>query len=284
MKQKMLKSMNGITLVSLIVTIIILLILAMVSISLIMNNGIITKSKTAVDKYSEEEIGEQMKLAYSEYQMSKFTSDSQDLDQIIKIKLENIYGAGNVDIISLEENIVIKVNSNGDQKFYEYNPSTSKSKKLQKGINYNGKIPSEIQPGDDITIVTEKFKVFAVADGKIKAMPYYNITLTDKPVQSKNAGKITFSSANYWIQGDDQIDMSDSRNNIQKYITAYKTTLEILGINEITVRAAKYSELSAEGITNGLKNPGQSAYYWTCSSRSDEVNGVWAVAVRWCIQ
>ena len=51
-----LKNKNGITLVALIITIIVLLILAMVSISLVMNSGIINKSKTAVDKYTEEEI------------------------------------------------------------------------------------------------------------------------------------------------------------------------------------------------------------------------------------
>ena len=59
-----LKNKNGITLVALIITIIVLLILAMVSISLVMNSGIITKSKTAVDKYSEEELQEQIKLAH----------------------------------------------------------------------------------------------------------------------------------------------------------------------------------------------------------------------------
>ncbi len=46
-----LKNKNGITLVALIITIIVLLILAMVSISLVMNSGIITKSKDSVDKY-----------------------------------------------------------------------------------------------------------------------------------------------------------------------------------------------------------------------------------------
>ena len=60
------KEQNGITLVALIITVIILLILAMVSISLVINSGIITKTKTTVDKYSEEEIGEQIKLAYAE--------------------------------------------------------------------------------------------------------------------------------------------------------------------------------------------------------------------------
>ena len=57
------KREKGITLVALIITVIILLILAMVSISLVINSGIIDKAKYGVDKYSEEEELEQIKLA-----------------------------------------------------------------------------------------------------------------------------------------------------------------------------------------------------------------------------
>ena len=75
------KSKSGITLVALIITIIVLLILAMVSIRLVMNGGIIDKSKNAVDKYSNEEIMEQIKLAYQEYQMSQYTDNPLTLQQ-----------------------------------------------------------------------------------------------------------------------------------------------------------------------------------------------------------
>ena len=54
---------KGITLVALIITIIVLLILATVSISLVINNGILDKAQHGVDKYSEEEELEQIKLA-----------------------------------------------------------------------------------------------------------------------------------------------------------------------------------------------------------------------------
>ena len=56
---------KGITLVALIITIIVLLILATVSISLVINNGILDKAQHGVDKYSEEEELEQIKLAVS---------------------------------------------------------------------------------------------------------------------------------------------------------------------------------------------------------------------------
>ena len=53
----------------------------MVSIRLVMNGGIIDKSKNAVDKYSNEEIMEQIKLAYQEYQMSQYTDNPLTLQQ-----------------------------------------------------------------------------------------------------------------------------------------------------------------------------------------------------------
>lgn len=63
------RSKNGITLVALIITVIVLLILAMVSISLVINSGIINKAKYGVDKYSEEEELEQIKLAVASAQL-----------------------------------------------------------------------------------------------------------------------------------------------------------------------------------------------------------------------
>ena len=73
--ERMQKSMNnksGITLVALIITIIVLLILATVSISLVINNNVLDKAQHGVDKYSEEEIKEKIGTAFSEYQMTKY--------------------------------------------------------------------------------------------------------------------------------------------------------------------------------------------------------------------
>ena len=68
-KNKIQNTKSGITLLALIVTVIILLILATVSISLVINNGILNKAKSAVDKYSKEEELEQIKLAFISAQL-----------------------------------------------------------------------------------------------------------------------------------------------------------------------------------------------------------------------
>ena len=69
---KKIKSNSGITLVALIITIIVLLILATVSISLIMNGGIIDRAERGTAAYSVAEEKEQIQLGYKEYQMAQF--------------------------------------------------------------------------------------------------------------------------------------------------------------------------------------------------------------------
>lgn len=63
MKKEQLKSRKGITLIALVVTIVVLLILAGVSISLVLgNNGLITKSKEAVNSYEKDVVNTETAL------------------------------------------------------------------------------------------------------------------------------------------------------------------------------------------------------------------------------
>lgn len=98
------KKENGITLVALVISIIVLLILATVSISLVFNNGILDEAKSAVDKYSEGEIEEQIKFAYIECQMKNFTDNLQEYSQYLKEKLEKIYGQNKVSVKKISDN------------------------------------------------------------------------------------------------------------------------------------------------------------------------------------
>ena len=69
MKQK-LKNNKGITLVALVITIIVLLILAMVSIKIVVDGGLITKASKATDTHTIGAEKEAIGLGYSEYQMA----------------------------------------------------------------------------------------------------------------------------------------------------------------------------------------------------------------------
>ena len=66
------REQKGITLVALIITIIVLLILAMVSISLVMNGGIISRANNAVNNYASAEANEQEQLNAAETWMANY--------------------------------------------------------------------------------------------------------------------------------------------------------------------------------------------------------------------
>ena len=75
---------QGITLIALIITIIVFLILAGVSIRLVINNGILGKSEKAVKAYSESETEEKVKLAYSDYKISKASQENYTFEEALK--------------------------------------------------------------------------------------------------------------------------------------------------------------------------------------------------------
>ena len=115
-----LREQKAITLVALIITIIVLLILAMVSIRLIMNEGIIDRAERGTKAYSDSEIQEQLKLAYSEWQMSQYTGTPMTA-QDIQTKLGQIFGAEKVTDVSLANGkLTAKINGTT----YEYDTAT----------------------------------------------------------------------------------------------------------------------------------------------------------------
>ena len=113
-KYQIRNTQSGITLVALIITIIVLLILALVSIRLVMNGGIIDRAEKGTKAYTEAEIGEQIKLAYQEYQMAKYSEQGYTL--------QNALEKTGQDIVSVEGNdstgYEIKVNTREGEKLY----------------------------------------------------------------------------------------------------------------------------------------------------------------------
>ena len=167
----------------------------------------------------------------------------------------------------------------GEPKTYKYNSSTGKV--FLDVINYGSKTEETVEPGDDISISTENFKVFYNQNCVIKAMPHYSLVLTtdNKIKQGPAVEGISsfisskFSTTNYWTQGEESINMNDSRNLIQPYINDYKKTLEELGAYGVEVRIPIYSELNLDGITDRMRYPKNDASsYWIGTSdpeRSD---------------
>ena len=175
-------------------------------------------------------------------------------------------------------------------------------------FNYGeGKTKNSVVPGNEITLtkenVTERFIVISNNNGKIVAMPKYNIQLqTNHPRQSSGAGRIRFSSSNYWaknwerdenwgdinhitnsainINMEEKNDDGTYKNNIQKYIDAYKETLEEMGAEGINVRACTKQELDLESLGTINAQLGSTGAFWlgSCiSGNYDCENRVWKV-------
>ena len=95
---------NGITLIALVITIIVLLILAGVTLRIALNGGIINKSQTAVDKYTEESTREKLSLALAEYQMGLITGEA---------------GEGKKELLTYISEIDGQLSEAEDSKYYE---------------------------------------------------------------------------------------------------------------------------------------------------------------------
>ena len=140
--KKILKNKKGITLVALVVTIVILLILAGISISALTNTGIFEKAKDAKEKSEVAEKQQSETLDGYEKELNKYTSDN--LEENIGVKFEKntelhdkngakiIVPAGfkvaNTDDLTVEKGIVVE-DSKGNQ--YVWIPCTTEDSKSQ---------------------------------------------------------------------------------------------------------------------------------------------------------
>ena len=139
---KMSTSEKGITFIALVVTIIVLIILAGVSINLVLgDNGIITKSKEASDEYKKEEEKELLKLAIIDsqiggngYEEINYTNLQKALDKQFgkekTIVVDNGNGSYTVTIVENKTNYDITKNE------------------IKKGINWNEKMANAVAPNE----------------------------------------------------------------------------------------------------------------------------------------
>ena len=107
---------KGITLIALIITIIILLILAMVTINILINQGIIGHANNAVDKYDEQQVKEQVLLDYDEWKMQKFGESAKSLYDFFNEKKTN----GDYTNVEKDGTTAIKITKTGSRGTYTF--------------------------------------------------------------------------------------------------------------------------------------------------------------------
>ena len=77
MKEKILKE-RGITLIALIVTIIVLLILAGITIRVVINTGVLNNTEKATDVYEEKTIREAISVKITKYEINSMNETTKD--------------------------------------------------------------------------------------------------------------------------------------------------------------------------------------------------------------
>ena len=183
MKQK-LKNERGITLVALVITIIVLLILAGVTLSMVMgDSGIFGKANSAKEKTQLSNAEETIKLA------------------VLENKVNSVSGNTSLTNDQLKEEIAKKLTEQGytvsESKVTYYEDKTID---IEDYLEKESKTYTAYNVGDKVTVGGENFyviKVSSASEEKITLLAEKNIDTTTM-VQSDSANKIAFSGTNYW--------------------------------------------------------------------------------------
>ena len=275
-KKKSLKASNGITLIALVITIIVLLILAGISISMLAgDNSILQKSTEAKRTTERAEAKEQAQMDIMAYIADK-TANHQDAS-LDDTKVKGIL-TGKSYVKTANATSFITAKGEYEIPYSELYTVSDKTPTVSNitGIDYGtGKTATTIDVGEDFTIGSESFRVLSTDKStQIVAVAHYNITLdTEEPVQitdgndSSHRTKFANSENKYWTTGQDDIDWTNEKCLIGPYVQAYSDKLDAATGNtgKVSARLGRYSEFRS--LTSTQRMPSGS-YFWLGSSTS----------------
>ena len=241
------KGDRAITLIALIVTIIVLLILAGVTINMaISNNGIFSKAKTAGRVYSEKEATEQAGLLMSEYQMEKAQDDSLTLQKFLTDKDVNYEEDGDNLNLFVDGYIVI-VDKNGTIISAERDAGVQ-PKVTAKVYTSEGKevtSDSGAQKNEYITIVVENKSDLSSID----SIQVFNESGTELTEKSSSPIGNTSAEVSYKIveNGKYTIKVKGTKDGTQRTKTASITISNI-----IPNYTGYYADVNDDGTVDGV--------------------------------
>ena len=268
MKQK-LKREKGITLVALVITIIVLLILAGVTLAMVMgDSGIFGKANSAKEKTKLSNAEETIRLEVLENKVKSKTGDAEALtndqlkEKIAKKLTEQDYTvAEDNNTVTYYEDKTINIEDYLDKE------STSKAYNI----------------GDSVTIGSEEFFVISDKGTTVELLAKYVLNSAATEQENKNT-TCAFSTENYWKN--ETLPSSSPYFNLNTYqavqndtgSAVYKANSYAKNLGAISGRLLTYEE------ANSLKDSysdiiyvtyGASKYYWLGSARN--IVGVWTV-------
>ena len=269
MKQK-LKNEKGITLVALVITIIVLLILAGVTLSMVMgDSGIFGKANQAKEQTQLSNAEEIIKLAVLE---NKVKSVSGDADALTNEELKTEIGKK-----LTEQGYTVSgstVTYYGDKTIDIENYLDKEKTTTYTAYNV----------GDQVTVGGEKFyviKASSESEEKVTLLAEKNIDTTTM-VQSDSANTIAFSSTNYWkniegitypynLNGVETSVSTDVINIAKAYGTAKGGEGRLMTVEEVVALGGSMDAHSTESCPSWINT----ANFWLGSALG--TGGVWGV-------
>lgn len=234
---------NGITLITLVITIIILLILSGVTISVLTNNGIINKALMAKKEYQAVEIKEQIELYKLEKNEEKTLKDFLIADNLIN---EQELEENGIAYIKGNENLLVISDFKGLKKLSEDakngNDYTGKTIYLINDIDCEASFNSET--GELIS--GKNFEPISEFNGVFDGNDYTISNLYIKKNESTDIDTAIFA-----ILGENGIIENLTMNN--SYIDGYKDVGAIVGANHGTIKnCINNSQILGVTLTGGI--------------------------------
>ena len=295
-----LKERKGITLIALVITIIVLLILAGISIATLTGqNGILTQAQNAKTTTENKSAEEKVKLAIMaaraddgtltveklRTELAKYEGtvegDTSSVTAKVDGKTFTVDEKGNVELagsesVKIKPGTVVSLTSTKGttEEFYvlSYDEKTKKAKALAKyNLMVGGIYDNTTKIGDVDTNATN----YGLQDESMKGYVY----------GQENKGTVEFSGSRYWDdtytpQGSSSYPwVYDSNSNLYQYVELYKTLLGNTDkVSEVSL--ASYEDINALRSTRAQNKWLYSTTYWLGSASSSSDSDVWVVYDR----
>lgn len=214
-KFKYRNEMKGISMISLIITIIVLLILSTIIISFAINTGITDKAQNAVNKYSESELVEQIKLMYQGYKIANSTNENVNLFDYMQEELIKTYGINNFNIEKRGKKILIEFVDKDNIYVLQSDGNFKKMSKLEK---------------IDTTLMYSKLMEDGTLYLRATESEGYNIYINSDSIESKDAVLKVI------------IEESIAPNSTQNMFRYYKNLKEIVNIKNLHTENAESTQ------------------------------------------
>ena len=262
---------KGITLVALVITIIVLLILAMVSIKIVLDGGLITKAKDATDTHTIAAEKEAIQLGYANYKMQSYDKNKTTSD--LEILKEAFVNNENVEEDHSNEGIIIFTNKdkNISIKVFESNLE-EKDDKIYANFVYNNHvyrmtISSSI---DDIKLIGEELTVDGAKVTRNETswtIDFGNYNGKERKYQLSFTGNVTNISNAWWKLSDKEKSILNKQTPTTDY--AYVQTIATSDDGKwIAYMNASSSRKSADGEFFMIMPDPYKVYLFTISSNS----------------